>query len=241
MWTSGVEVITGHQDMRAARPRIAGGQYNVADQLALDVHVPLLNSAQLEVRRLGIERSRKCSGGRRRWNGLKSAGETEASWGLLPSLVAQYEESQRRPPRRGEGIGLAQEGWVLPQALSTLAPGRVVEEGVAATQHCLVAAEYLPASADPRFEGCPVHVDARRPTHTILIGDEKLSSCGNVIGQAPVGFGDRSSHIPGQAKIERERGCDPPIVLDEGTPDCPAAAGDGPIERLVMNGQASKA
>ena len=41
----GVEVITGHQDVRTARSGIAGGQYKVADQLALDVHVPLLNSA----------------------------------------------------------------------------------------------------------------------------------------------------------------------------------------------------
>src|ERR1700733_25189 len=105
--TSGVEVITGHQDVRTARSGIARGQYKVADQLALDIHVPLLDAAQLEVRRLGIERARKCADGRRRSNGLKSAGETKAG-GCLPEHGSAV-RSRKGATCGGEGIGFAQE------------------------------------------------------------------------------------------------------------------------------------
>src|ERR1035437_894328 len=114
-------------------------------------------------------------------------------------------------------------------------------EGEASAEHRLLAAEDLPGGADARFECCPIHLDARRRTHTILIGNEKLSSCGNIVGQASASFGDRSGHIPGHAKIEGESWCYPPIILDEGTVDFPSPAGDGPVERLIMNGQASDA
>ena len=50
--TGSVEVIAGHQDVRAMRTGIAGGQYEVAGQLALDVHVVLLHHAMLEIRGL---------------------------------------------------------------------------------------------------------------------------------------------------------------------------------------------
>src|SRR5271154_2757955 len=43
--TSGVEVIPSHQDVRATGTGIASGQHKVADQLALDVHVKLLDAA----------------------------------------------------------------------------------------------------------------------------------------------------------------------------------------------------
>src|SRR5271168_3436423 len=76
-WTVGVEVIAGHQDVRAARTGITGGEHHVAGQLVFDVHVPLLDPPYLEVRGLGIERAGKCADRGRRRNGLKSAGEAD--------------------------------------------------------------------------------------------------------------------------------------------------------------------
>src|ERR1700733_1093416 len=119
--TSSVEVIPGYQDVRAAGTGIAGGQYKVADQLALDVHIPLLDPAQLEVCRLGIERARKCARGRRRRNGLKSAGKTKAGGRLSEHGGAV--RGGKGAAGGGEGIGFAQEGRVLPQTLGSLTPG----------------------------------------------------------------------------------------------------------------------
>ncbi len=116
-----------------------------------------------------------------------------------------------------------------------------MEDGETGAQHGLVAAEDLPGSADAGFEGGPIHVDARRRAHAILIGDQKLPSGGNVVGQASVCFGDRSGHIPGQAKIEGERWCDPPIVFDERAADFQRRPVTGPLIGLVVNGEAGDA
>ena len=153
--------------------------------------------------------------------------------------MAQYEVAKAQPaegkasdsPRKG---GFCHRPW---------APWLHAESWKKAyrSKNCLVAAEDLPTGANAGLERCPIRGHARRPTHAILISNEKLPGSRNVVGQPSVGFSDRSRHIPGQAKIESERWYDPPIVLHERTPDCPAAAGDGTIERLVMNGQASEA
>src|ERR1700735_2863565 len=128
--TVGVEVITGHQDVRATGTRVACGQHKVADQLALDVHVPLLDSAQPEVCRLGIERARKCAECGRRRKSLKSAGETKAG-GLLSEHFGAV-RGRKGATRGAEGIGFPKERRILPQTRSALTPGRVMEQCVTA-------------------------------------------------------------------------------------------------------------
>ena len=76
-----------------------------------------------------------------------------------------------------------------------------------------------------------------RPTHTILVGNEKLSSGGNVVCLASVFFANWSCQIPSQANVEDDRGRDAPIIFDKGTVDFPAAPGDRALIRLVMNGE----
>src|ERR1700727_3881557 len=49
-------------------------------------------------------------------------------------------------------------------------------------------------------------------------------------------LGDRSGDCPRQAQIEGQRRGDPPVILDEGPYDLPAAARDCAIECLVVDG-----
>src|SRR5580704_19035922 len=119
-----------------------------------------------------------------------------------------------------------------------MAPRGVVVNAVTETQHCLVAAEHLPGGAEAGFESCPIHIDACRPTHSILIGNQKLTCCGNVVGLASAVVRDGRGHIPRQADIEGDGWCDPPIIFGERTIAFPAATGDRALIRLVMNGEA---
>jgi hypothetical protein len=63
------------------RTGIAGGQYQVAGQLVLDVHVPLLHHAMLDIGGHVNEASRKGRGVLRRGKGLKPVGDISACFG----------------------------------------------------------------------------------------------------------------------------------------------------------------
>ena len=82
--------------------------------------------------------------------------------------------SSRASPK-GENVTLGEKGRVLPKALSALAPGGVVKDGEAATEHGLVAAKNFIGGADAGFEGLQVHFYARRAADAILIGNEQLA------------------------------------------------------------------
>src|SRR5271154_4669422 len=104
-WASCVQVIARHQNVRTAGTGIAFGQYKVADQLGLNVDVELLHPAKLEIRGLGIKRTAKRASGRRRSDGLKSAGKTEAC-----GRLAQHSGAVRGckgAAGGGEGVGFA--------------------------------------------------------------------------------------------------------------------------------------
>src|SRR5258707_690045 len=75
--------ISSYQDVCALGTGKSGGQYQVTDQLALDVYVILLHHAMLQIRGLVIEVSLKCRGGGRSRNGLKSGGETNGGGRLI--------------------------------------------------------------------------------------------------------------------------------------------------------------
>jgi hypothetical protein len=53
-------------------------------------------------------------------------------------------------------------------------------------------------------------------------------------------LGDGSGQVPSQAEVEGERRGNAPIILDEGPYDVPAAAGDGAVVCLVVDGPSDK-
>ena len=114
-------------------------------------------------------------------------------------------------------------------------------EGVAGAEDGFLAAHDFPGCADSWLEGCPIHLYAGRVADSILTCNEKISRCGDVVGEAIVLFGGGSCHVPGQAEVEGQRGCDAPIVFDEGAVDLPTAAGHRSVVGLVVNGEAGDA
>ncbi len=112
-----------------------------------------------------------------------------------------------------------------------------MKDGVTGAQHGLIAAEDLPGAADPRFEAGPIHLDAPGIIHTILVGNQKLPSGGNVVSLASVCLCDGRRHVIRKADVEHDAGGDPPVILHVRTVDFPAAPADRTLIRLVVNGQ----
>src|SRR5713226_4237011 len=135
---------------------------------------------------------------------------------------------------KAKGIGLSEEGRILPKPLGTHAPGGIVINGIAGPDRSLVAAQHLPSQAESRFKSRPTLLYSRRRRHTILAGNEKLVHIRVVVCHATIDFPDGIGYIPSQAEIERQVLSDSPIILNEGPVDFPAAAGDRAVECLIM-------
>src|SRR3954470_9487569 len=124
--------------MRAPRTSITGSQDNISGQLAFNVQVELLNRALPEVAIHGLDGSgvtgRICRPGQ---NG------TTGDWSARRSAHRNQEASGGRATKSktevaGTGIHLSIVRRVLPQALSALVPGGIMENSVAGADHRLV-------------------------------------------------------------------------------------------------------
>src|SRR5271155_2323956 len=215
----------------AVRTRIASCEYHIPRELAFHIHVVLLDHAELEVRGLVKQRSGETRKTGRRVKNRKSAGYTGAGRGSTIQGAVRGRESA---PGGSKNIALREEGWILPEALSTLAPGGVVEDGVAGSDYGLVAASDFPSQAKSRLKGRPIHLYAGRRTHSILIGDKKLIRKRIVVCHTPMLFRDRSRQIPCQAEIEGQRFGGSPVILDERTVNLPASTGHWTVKGLIV-------
>src|SRR4029077_16445830 len=72
-------------------------------------------------------------------------------------------------------IAFGKERRILPKALGTLAPGRIVIDGIAAANDGLVATKELISETDAWLKGRPSPIYACRRAHTTLIGNQKLA------------------------------------------------------------------
>src|SRR5208282_5519961 len=174
----------------AMRTCIARGEHHIPGELPFHVHIDLLDNTELEV--CGLVK--QCSGKSRksRWTAenRKSAGHTDPGRGLTPPRRRGAERGRKGAPGGTKTVGLSEEGWILPQALGTLAPGGIVEDAVACADDGLVAAKHLPCQANSWLKCRPIHLDARRRVHSTLIGDQQLIRKRIVVCHAPVLFRD---------------------------------------------------
>src|SRR5438552_2932843 len=67
-------------------------------------------------------------------------------------------------------IRFSQVRWVLPQALRTLVPRRIVVNGIATSKDGGLAAARLPGKADARLQGSLVQFDANSPVSVNTYG-----------------------------------------------------------------------
>src|SRR5258707_15163579 len=79
---------------------------------------------------------------------------------------------------------LRSEWRVLPKNLSTLAPGRVMEDCISGTDCSLVAPEQFVGQANAWFKRGPIHLDAGGRADTILPSEQQFACRGDQIGQA---------------------------------------------------------
>src|SRR5882724_7954806 len=135
---------------------------------------------------------------------------------------------------RSKGIGLGEEGRILPKPLGTHAPGGIVINGIAGPDRSLVAAQHLPSQAKSWLKSRPTLLYSRRLRNTILTGNEKLVHIRVVVCHPTSDFRDGIGYIPCQAEIEGQVLGDSPIILNEGPVDFPAAAGNRAVERLIV-------
>src|ERR1700691_3434336 len=114
--TAGVQVVAAYQQVASDGSRISGGEQNIARQLALDVHVILVNPARLEIERLVSERPLVGSRCLRRGKWVKASGKTKAQLRRLSErggAVGRGKSAARRKGSR-ELIGLAKVRRILP-------------------------------------------------------------------------------------------------------------------------------
>src|SRR5580692_5582418 len=116
----------------------------------LDIRVELLYAALFEVEVLRLQRARKI---RRR---LRCRDGREESIGQAAILWGDCNRVPERTRRAGEVVRLRQIRRILPQPLCALVPRRVMEDGIAGTNRCVLAVvERLPgqtnAGLDRRF------------------------------------------------------------------------------------------
>src|SRR5713226_6695537 len=135
---------------------------------------------------------------------------------------------------KAKGIGLSEEGRILPKPLGTHAPGGIVINGIAGPDRSLVAAQHLPSQAESWLKSRPTLLYSRRLRNTILTDNEKLVHIRVVVCHATSDFRDGIGYIPCQAEIEGQVLGDSPIILKEGPVDFPAAAGDRAFGCLVV-------
>ena len=72
----------------------------------------------------------------------------------FPQLIVAVAERQNSEiPRAGtaEIVGLGEVRWVLPQTLRALVPGRVMEDGIAASDRSFLRTEWFPRNSDARL------------------------------------------------------------------------------------------
>src|SRR6185437_3571950 len=132
---------------------------------------------------------------------------------------------------KGEEIRFGVVGRVLPQALSSLIPRRIVINGIAAANGSFVATAGLPGHANARLERSLVPLYACVFV-SALAGDEKRAGGRVEIRLAVLDLGDRGGEIPSQAQVETDVVGQTPVVLDIGAENLPAATRGGPLEGL---------
>ena len=169
--------------MRTPSSDISHRQHHVAGKLALDVHVELLDHAQLEVQ--------VCYG-------LQSAPELGKAGGLrqrLADRAAVDAETLRYALSEG-GKGRSKVRGILPQALGTLVPRGIVKDRVARADCSLVICCRGPSQADPWLEGSIIGRKAYGRTG-ILARNQELTGSKVKVRLAIERFGDGRDEGPG--------------------------------------------
>jgi hypothetical protein len=166
-----------HQDVGAARTGIAGGEHRLPGSWRSTFTLYCWTRPSLKF----VGSYRTCPESWRRWaawEGLKSAGEAEVPEGVCPeAVVAQYEVAKAQPAPKRIASDSPRKGGFCHRPCAPWLQDRVVIDGSrrgAPSSRC----RNLPGSADAGFERRPIHIDARRCAHTILIGDQKLPGAG---------------------------------------------------------------
>src|SRR6476646_6363884 len=163
----------------------------------LDVDIELLDAAELKVDILGLNCSREGGGSRRCGENLEAVRDVKCIWFLTKGRGARG-SLKGAAATKGEEIGFGIVGRVLPQALSSLIPRRIVINGIATANGSFVASAGLPGHANARLERSFVPLYAG-----ILVGtlacDEECAGGRVEIRLAVLDLGDRGGEIPSQA------------------------------------------
>src|SRR6185437_14934677 len=144
---------------------------------------------ELKVDILGLNRSREGGGSRRCGENLEAVRNVKCTWFLTKGRGAR---SGRKgaAATKGEEIRFGVVGRVLPQALSSLIPRRIVINGIAAANGSFVATAGLPGHANARLERSLVPLYACVFV-SALAGDEKRAGGRVEIRLAVLDLGDR--------------------------------------------------
>ena len=145
-----VEVITVTQNMGTARARITGCQDDVSGQLALNVDIELLNASLFEVKILRLNSAGEVGGNGRCGKNLEAVGSADGGR-CIPVDGGASRSGESTSAAKAKAIRFGEIGRVLPQALRTLIPGGIVENGVTSANRRLRAAERFPGDANARF------------------------------------------------------------------------------------------
>src|SRR3954454_9077501 len=181
-----------------ARPGVSCGDHQATRQLMFHVEVKLLHSTLFEVEVLGLNGSLESSRVRFGCEG----------WGKgLREAATRRDCSQGTDSSREVG-SFGEEWRILPQTLSALVPGRIVEDGIASANGCVLAAKRLPGKTDTRLECSLVHLDTDS-TVGVHSGDQIVAARRRStlaveikVSLAIFGLGDRSHQRVSEPQIQ---------------------------------------
>src|SRR5258708_593560 len=232
-----VEVVAVNEDVTRSGAGVTDGKYDVTGNLALHIHVELLDLAGPEIDVLRLDSPREAGGVRLRSEDRETIGKTQ---GRRSHTVDSRTSSSREGATghgEGKGIGLRVEGRILPQALGALAPGGVVVDGVAGADDGFVAALNFISQADAGFEIFPIGANTCTVADIVYARNQELAVRGVEVSLAAGYFRDGGGDVPCQSDIYGEiLGC-APVVLNIGTENLPTAPGGIAKKGLVVDVQ----
>src|SRR5579872_1629154 len=242
-----------NQDVRAARASVPHGKNHIAGSLMLDVEVVLLDHALNEIAVHRLNGSRVSAGVHR--CAVNSTSGDRRSRGRArrekkPIRQTATGAAKGGTNASGKGIHFRVERRILPQSLSALIPRGIVEDGISGAYRGLWA-HWRPSQTDTWFESRFLKLNANAVIRSDAVGataqpgaaggDVPLQGINIEIRLTIFYFGFGRSQSPCNSDVYSQISRYPPIILDEGTEQFPAAADCTSQECLIVSRECPQA